>query len=138
LAEAPEARALVAEARALDRILDQAPTPNRARTRALADRIVAAAVASEAGSQRPAASGGRVIALPLRITELGRAARAADRDVWRTAALLAACLIAGVYLGAAPIVKPVVEELADSLGVASELDLPSYALFDESLEEDTL
>jgi hypothetical protein len=139
LAEVPEAQALLAEARALDRILDQAPRPGRERMQLLAERIVPAV---EAGKE-PGASGstgmdGRVIQLPARIRGIKRAAAATDRSIWQTAALLAACLVAGVYLGASPVVKPVLQQFADSFGVTTELDSASYAFFDESLEEDAL
>jgi len=137
LAEMP-ARALLAEARALEHVLDRAPRPSRERMDALADRIVAAAAGG--GGRRHAgapAGGARVIAVPAGLKQMRRAA-AADRTVWQAAALLAACLVAGVYLGASPAVAPVVQDFAESLGVASDLDSTTYALFDESLEEDTL
>jgi hypothetical protein len=106
--------------------------------RALTERIVSAAVAAEPEGARTPDSGGRVIALPVRIRQIGRAAARADRTVWQTAALLAACLVAGVYLGASPVVAPVLQDFAESIGVASEADATSYAFFDDSLEEDTL
>jgi hypothetical protein len=138
IAEAPEARALLTEARALERVLDRAPVPSTDRVHALADRIVAAAVAEQAVSVRPATGGGRVIALPARIRDIRRAAAAADRTVWQTAALLAACLVAGIYIGSSPLVTPVLQDVAQSIGVVEEGDGMSYAFFDESLEEDTL
>jgi len=138
LAEAPQARALLAEARALERVLDQAPRPSGERMRALTERIVAIVETGEPEATATPGSGGRVIALPTRIRDIGRAAAAADRNVWQTAALLAACLVAGVYLGASPAVTPVLQDFAESIGVTSELDSTSYAFFDESLDEDAL
>ncbi|HXF53373.1 MAG TPA: hypothetical protein VNK52_04545 [Hyphomicrobiaceae bacterium] len=138
LVEVPAARALVAEARALERVLDRAPRPSREAMDAMADRIVAAAAGSSGQRERSAPVGGaRVIALPAVLKQVRRGV-AADRTVWQTAALLAACLVAGVYLGASPAVAPVVQDFAESLGVAGDLDSTAYALFDESLEEDTL
>jgi hypothetical protein len=138
LAAVPAARALLAEARALERVLDRAPCPSRERLQGLTERIVAAAIAGRPEGARTPDSGGRVIALPVRIRQIGRAAAAADRTVWQAAALLAACLIAGVYLGASPTVAPVLQDFAESIGVAGEPDSASYAFFDDSLEEDTL
>ena len=138
LAEAPEARALLAEARALERVLDRAPQPSGERMRALTERIVAAAETCEVQAARTSGIRGRVVALPTRVRDIGRAAAAADRNVWQTAALLAACLVAGIYLGASPVLTPVLQDLAESIGVTSDLDSTSYAFFDESLEEDAL
>jgi hypothetical protein len=138
LAAAPAARALLAEARALERVLERAPLSSRERMRALAERIVSAAVAERPEGARTPDRGGRVIALPQRMRQIGRAAAAADRSVWQTAALLAACLVAGVYLGASPAVTPVLRDFAESIGVTSELDATTYAFFDDSLEEDPL
>ena len=138
IAEDPEARALLAEAHALERVLDRAPLPDSDRVHALADRIVAAAMAKQPATGRHAAGGGRVIALPARIRDIRRAAAAADRTVWQTAALLAACLVAGIYIGSSPLVTPVLQDVAQSIGVSDESDGVGYAFFDESLEEDTL
>jgi hypothetical protein len=138
LTQVPAARALLAEARALERVLDRAPLSSRERTQTLTERIVGAAVAERPEAARTPDRGGRVIALPVRIRQIGRTAAAADRTVWQTAALLAACLVAGVYLGASPAVTPVLRDFAESIGVTSELDSTTYAFFDESLEEDAL
>ncbi len=123
------ARRLLDEARALDRVLAAASSPNPARTGALADRIFAAAAASAAA--RPAETGAEVIRLTVPASRqkadrsaIARGAAApsaapvvlkprsaalppaASPDVphrrssiWGTASALAASLVFGVVIG---------------------------------------
>ncbi|MFN3745440.1 MAG: hypothetical protein ACK4TL_12110 [Hyphomicrobiaceae bacterium] len=139
-----EAARLLREARALDAVLAHAAGPPIGDTRALADRI-AAAVANTAPGQsaraeqqavgtHPAAGGtsGVVIAWPRGSGEISHAtARAAalagatpqrDRMTggWRTAALLAASLVAGVLVGVADLVPTDVAQMVASATTGSD------------------
>jgi hypothetical protein len=87
LATSPEAQARLREAEALDRLLDLAPQP-AIDTRALADRIMAAAV-----KETPAVSPPRA-----RVAWAQRRGRAAEAQ-WPSAALLAASLVLGAVFG---------------------------------------
>jgi hypothetical protein len=96
LAESAEARRLVAEAEAFDRLLDQAPEPKATDITALSKRILAAAAADAPADRasktqtfsRAAKPGGE----PLR--------RQARRMVdWPAAALMAASLMLGIFAG---------------------------------------
>jgi hypothetical protein len=108
LAEDSRARRLHEEARALDRLLTLAPTPDSARLATLEDRILAAA-RDEVGGRAavPAAAvpvaAGNVVPLPARTRE-GKtrtpvAAPAALPDRWRAAAAIAASLVIGIGIG---------------------------------------
>lgn len=119
LERSADARALLREARALDALLDQAPALDRARMDALAIRIVGAATAS---SQRtpeavPPERGGDVVRFPQR-------RQAPVSSAWRegparTAALLAASLLMGIFAGTtlvtgdAGTIQPSTFEVAD-------------------------
>lgn len=112
LKDSAEARRVLAEAEAFDRLLDTAPLVDAGRRAALADRIVARALAeggSDAAASRttmtPAAAQPRVTDL-----ERARAARAATAAAsrrprlgvsspWPAAALLAASLVLGIFAG---------------------------------------
>lgn len=111
----PAAR-MLAEARALDRVLDRAPTPDAVRLQPLSERILAAAMAAAAPSYAPPASA-RILHLPVRKQSTTtpetppRADAASIRTVrvsapWRPAAALAASLMFGVMLGVADLAPP--------------------------------
>ena len=113
------ARELLAEARALEKLLDRAPLPNVDRMEALANRIVAMAAAEKASQP----STGNVVDLAAR-----RQARAmrAPRSRWQVASALAASLLVGIYLGASPPVTSAIETIAAAVGledVAEDADL---------------
>jgi hypothetical protein len=96
LAESAEARRLVAEAEAFDRLLDKAPEPKANDIAALSSRILAAAAADARADQaskiltfsRTAKSG----SAPLRF-QVGRMVD------WPAAALMAASLMLGIFAG---------------------------------------
>ena len=116
IASDERARQIVAEAHALDQLLDLAPTVSDARERALAARILAATrpgmpVAS-AASSGPLRIGAR---LP---------ARAMAR--WPAGVLLAASLVLGVLVGSNGVATPAVSFIAEALGLAD--DEPELAL----------
>ncbi len=102
-----EARRLVAEAAAFDRLLDMAPRPSPERERAAVARIVAAAFRHEnvPWKREPAR----------------------ERPLWRAAAPLAASLVLGVFAGMAGLV-PGVEEFAQA--DAAEGDIQQAVLDD--------
>ncbi len=129
LQESAEARSRLAEAQALDRVLDKASAPDPRRLRRLADRIVAEAAAGsirrDVGHQSAPGrdEGARVIQLPLPKKAGARAQpdvpvvapRLAQppRRQWRAAAALAASLLMGIVIGLTDIAE------TTTLGVAS-------------------
>jgi hypothetical protein len=77
-----------------------------------------------------------------RIPPAPQPARAAQHRTWgRAAALMAASLVAGVVFGTADIAQPVLQQIADTLGIGAELDVLALSLDDEIpefLDEDVL
>lgn len=133
-----KARRTLAEAESLDRVLERAPLPSLAVEAALAERIVAAAqrsprIVKTAGGQSP------VVSLPE-----GRAVpppRAASRKLGllrgevRAAAVLAASLMVGIFIGISNVPQSVVPALADLAGT----DRGAYSLAQvEPYDEDVL
>lgn len=105
MAAEPRADRLLAEARALDTLLARAPLPSTERRFALASRIVATAEGAHALPAETAASAsvpsGVIIPWPRASrSHPARVSRAVRLPVWRAAALLAASLIVGVFVGA--------------------------------------
>ncbi len=103
-----KARRLLAEAEALDRVLERAPLPALALEAELADRIVAAAqrsprivrIGGAAASAEPASQG----APARKRFRLGNA---------RAAGVLAASLVAGIFIGLTSLPQSVLPALAD-------------------------
>lgn len=92
-----EAQRLLAEAAAFDKLLDQAPAPNDARYAGLIDRIVAAADAERTaapGNVVPITAGRRASAPVAQ-----RRTPVHQRSSWQAAALLAASLFVGAFVG---------------------------------------
>ncbi len=137
LSAGPEAARLLAEARAFDILLEragEAPAPIRAaRATDLADRIVAAALAAPLPATVPAKYSGEVIELPRR----ARPAAVAPGigGTWSTAGLLAASLLVGIYLGGSVNMLPVLQEVAEVVGMSTVVD-PAVAVLGEDLAED--
>lgn len=146
-----EAQRLLREARALDAVLTRTAGPPASGAATLADRIVAAAIAGAdpATSVRPTADQkdaaakakpGVVIAWPRSDSSADKgkasinraaAARAAapsgpalrrDRSSWSAAAMLAASLVVGVFVGALDLVPTNVSRLV--AGVETTTDAP--------------
>lgn len=112
VAEADEAQRILAEAAALDELLDRAPRVSSPRQRALADRI-AQAVASEAEAGNA------------NVVELGpRRTGNRGQPSWRMAALLAASLLLGVFAGSTGLIDDLLatgtEIASDDIGLADE------------------
>jgi hypothetical protein len=136
IAKDAEARRLLAEAEALDRVLDSAPVPPLAIEAALAERIVAAAQRSprivKLEEARPvAATPVQAAGLPAVATVSPRRARLLGREA-RAVGLLAASLVIGVVLGNSELTPQLLPELADIAGFTSDSGgLVQVALSDE-------
>ena len=125
--QSSEARARLAEAVALDRLLAKTSAPGPDRLSQLADRIVARAAAegppraSSAAVPRPV-EGARIISLPRQLAKSGLPRRTeavrtsmarSSAPPWRSVAALAASLLLGVAIGLTDIAQ------TTTLGIAS-------------------
>lgn len=126
----PQARRMIADAAAFERLLAHAPVVPQARVAALAERISAqAARTPRMASTRPAGA--------LRV-EAPRRAR------WPLqasgAAALAASLLIGILAGQSQTLAPTVTELASAVGLETVSDIQQIAHTDEAvgLDEDLL
>src|SRR5262245_8754557 len=148
LATDAEARRTLAEAEALDRLLQRAPVPGAAFEAALAERIVVAAQRSprivklsepQREVQRPAVGAEEPARAPVQpTTHAGRGRprglRLFSREVG-AAGLLAASLIIGVVIGNSSLPAQILPGLADMAGVASDRDdLVKIALYEEVMQ----
>ncbi len=137
LAEEPLARQLLAEARALDQVLESAAPPvDAGRLDALSARIVGLATAEH----KHATTTNVVDLSSARQSRPVARSRFGSGGAWRMASALAASLIVGIYLGTAPVVVSAVETIAESVGIADTGDT-SLALFDDGtngVDEDLL
>jgi hypothetical protein len=130
LASSAEAKARLREAEALDRLLDLAPEPE-IDARALADRIVAAAAAERPAVVPPEARAAGAIG--------GRAA--ARRTEWPAAALLAASLVLGMFVGLNGAFDTAVAPLVAQVSADADIDPGQIAFGSDGLdmfEEDLL
>jgi hypothetical protein len=137
-----EACTLLAEAEALDRVLQSAPVPALALEAALAERIVAAAQRSprmvKLPDSAPAAAGapGRSAAMVPAVAVGKRRPAAWPRLLSRQAGavgLLVASLVVGVLIGHSKLPPEVLPALADMAGLSSD-DLVQIALSDEVMQ----
>ena len=125
LRRSAEARSRPAEAKALDRLLGETPTPDPARLSLLADRIVDRAISGAAARAAPSTAEARVEARVIRLprpssrpdVRMPAVARASSvrppATPWRSAAALAASLLMGVAIGLTDIAQ------TTTLGIAS-------------------
>ena len=137
------ARRLLAEAEALDRVLERAPLPAVTVEAALAERIVAAAQRSprivKLEESRPAAVATPVAATPVEVAAMPAAARSAPRRMGlllsrqaRAVGFLAACLAIGIVLGDSDLTPQLLPELVDMTGLSADSSgLVQVALSDE-------
>jgi hypothetical protein len=138
------ARQVLLEAEALDRVLDRAPLPSLAREAALADRIVAAAGRTprmvRTGAETPAPSRddahstapGTARHMPWRAWMAG-----INSEVGRTAAVLAASLAIGIFIGLSGLSQTMLPALTDMTGIT--LDDGAYNLAQiDPFDEDSL
>lgn len=127
LAESAEARQLLAEASALDRLLDLAPVPEAGVTEALASRIAAAA------AREPVVAPARDVLRPAASLRAIQARHRTEGASWQAAMLLAASLVLGIFAGTSSWMEDAVAPL---IGVASaedvELDLSQVGLDGDS------
>jgi hypothetical protein len=132
LAAGPETGRMMAEAKALDAVLALAPLPATDRRVALADRIVAEALQSK---PEPRTSGsGVVIPWPGAARERGsRLLRASRSPAWRAAALLAASLLVGVFIGAQDLAPGAVHRLVEAVEYNSDFDQAAAVISGDGL-----
>lgn len=136
----PDSRAMLSQARALDRLLDKAgeaparvsPTP----ATALADRILATAIAGQVPartSTEQQRTNDNVFAFRPKAQP-----RSQPNQGWQTAGLIAACLMAGIYLGGSLNLTPMLQELAEVAGISTVIDPTIVAIGDDLSDEETL
>jgi hypothetical protein len=139
ISEDKTAAKLLAEAEALDRLLDQAPRASAAGIEALKERIVAAALRTHEPHLAVIAGGKKVAVLPQ--ARPGRRSLATRYVEWPAAAVLAASLVLGVMLGTTGTFETTMQEVAQVAGFGSTSDSSQLALGDEALgqsDEDLL
>jgi len=134
VAEDPAAQHLLAEASALDSLLDLAPRASAAREHALKERIVAAALRQSeprfAVVARAADAGGSTgwKAWMRRASH----SRAPVSSGWAAGGLLAASLFVGVLLGSAGTFDTALQQMAEATGYATSVaDTSSHLAQDE-------
>jgi len=133
-----KARRTLAEAESLDRVLERAPLPSLAVEAALAERIVAAAqrsprIVKTAGGQSPVVSLPEDRAVPPPRTASRKFGLL--RGEIRAAAVLAASLMVGIFIGISNVPQSVMPALADLAGT----DRGAYSLAQvEPYDEDVL
>jgi hypothetical protein len=154
--DAPAQR-LLAEAEALDRLLERAPLPALAREVALTDRIITAALrsprvvrtqdAKQDAKQDPKqaatnlANATAVISLDSRTLSSRRSLRAGAgvmSGINRVAGLLAACLLFGVYIGVSNLVQRALPAIAELTGLALPGGSTTAMVQMDALDEDLL
>ncbi|MHA1573552.1 MAG: hypothetical protein ACTSX8_06120 [Alphaproteobacteria bacterium] len=133
IADEPEAQRLMAEAVALDRLLDVAPAARKDQEQGLTGRIVAAARGQQhnplsVSQVSPAVS--NIVKLPawVRRPQIAGAFGASD---WPAAGLLAASLVLGVMLGSAGMLDSTMQEVAEVAGLSSSLTVESQLMLNE-------
>jgi hypothetical protein len=136
------AKSLLAEARALEKVLDHAPLPSRQRIEALRVRILDAAQRAPA-VPRPALRRESLLYRPRRALERvrgmlrqaphGAGLSYSDRQAgWKVATVLAASLVAGVFIGRAQPVSLAIQSLAERTVEPADSDQYAVALFDDA------
>ena len=108
---------MLAEADALDRLLEQAPRASSADVEALKERIMAAALRVKA-PQLAVVAGGKAVAGKVAAGRPAVVARFA-RGEWPAAAMLAASLVLGVVLGSTGSLDTTFQQVAEVTGLRS-------------------
>jgi anti-sigma factor RsiW len=119
----PRGKAAVAEAAALDRLLDMAPCVSIDRERSLAQRIVSAAASSAPSHAQP----GKVVPLPVSAQSSGPFLR--SRVSHAAGALLAASLVLGIFAGISGQLSATLDYVAEAVGLSD--DEPELAFYAE-------
>jgi hypothetical protein len=131
-----KARRTLAEAEALDRALERAPLPSLAVEAALAERIVAAAQRSPRIVRNPTGKSS-VISLPGSEVLQQQQARSWKQQFLRSdvraAAVLAASLVVGIFIGISNVPQSVLPGLADLTGDRGGYSLAQVEPFDEDV-----
>jgi hypothetical protein len=122
ISEDDAAGRMVAEAAALDRLLDVAPRASTSDVNALTERIMAAALRS-APPQLSVVGSPKASSAPAARYRL-------DRREWPAAAMLAASLVLGVMLGSAGTFDTPVQGVAEVAGYSDTAEGSQYALLD--------
>jgi hypothetical protein len=140
ISEDKAAAKLLAEAEALDRLLDKAPRASAAGIDALKDRIMAAALRTHEPHLAVIAGGKKIAVLPQ--AQRGRRSLTARFVEWPAAAVLAASLVLGVMLGTTGTFETTMQEVAQVAGFGNGTsDTAQLALGDDALgqiDEDLL
>ena len=128
-----KARRTLAEAEALDRVLERAPLPSLAVEAALAERIVAAAQRSPR-IVKIAPGQSSVVSLPDNRAAPPPRKLGLLRGEVRAATLLAASLVVGIFIGISNVPQNVVPALADLAGTErSPYSLAQVEPYDEDV-----
>lgn len=133
----PDLRRAVADARAFDRLLEEAPALDAGRRSKLADRIAVAALAEprQAAAITVAQRTGNVVAFEPRRPAARAVVMTPSR--WRGAALLAASLALGLMIGLSGSMQSLAQEIASQF--TTETDTGLIAMHDDVLaDEDVL
>ena len=117
ISEDKTAAHMLAEADALDRLLEQAPRASSADVEALKERIMAAALRAKA-PQLAVVAGGKTVASKVAAGRPAVGVRFA-RGEWPAAAMLAASLVLGVMLGSTGSLDSTFQEVAEVTGLRS-------------------
>jgi hypothetical protein len=117
ISEDKAAAKLLAEAEALDRLLDRAPRASSTGIEALKERIMSAALKTHEPQLAVIAGGKKVAVLPQ--AQRGRRFLSARFAEWPAAAVLAASLVLGVMLGTTGTVETTMQEVAQAAGFGS-------------------
>ena len=138
LAADADAGRLMAEAKALDTLLGHAPMLAQERHAALADRIIAQALngASPVAARKAAAqTSGIVIPWPGAARERAKtpAWKAGRRPAWSAAALLAASLCIGVFVGTQDLAPTAVNNLMEAVTMDADFDQTAATLGSDGL-----
>ena len=146
LAAGGQAARMLAETKALDAVLAHAPLPAPERRAALADHILAEAhgMLAEGAGNRRSRQPGTVIPWPGAARRVSSpAAGTTTRPApWRAAALLAASLALGVFIGALNLAPAPLSQLMEAVDFDSDFDQTAAALASDglaaALDEDLL
>jgi hypothetical protein len=142
LAENAEARRLVAEACALDRLLTRTASAEPSVAPDVAARVADRVLARGTRPVGVAPRASNVVPLPRRTPLAGTPASPAKRPTeWRAVALLAASLLCGLYIGGQGTGDDLLNAAAEVIGVGTFVDSATLALADTSLaslEEEAL
>jgi hypothetical protein len=137
LASDAQAGRLMAEAKALDALLGRAPLLAPERQSVLAERIVAKALggASEDSPRKVAAPESGIV-IPWPGSARARAApvwKPSRRPVWSAAALLAASLCIGIFVGMQDFAPGTVNNLMEAVAMDSDFDQTAAAVGSDGL-----